>query len=195
MKKHNDSYRKDLKEEYKIFEEAARERVIRLLKGQESNGGGSTKRGDKLSEDLLSGLELVDLLEIQPADEAIAERLTQIQVFLKEKSAEIDEKFAEKKRKLATGDELTTGVLKVVKVYLAVKRRIQPGDKMAGRHGNKGVVSNILPVEDMPHDANGVPVDIVLNPLGVPSRMNVGQILETHLGMAAKGLGDKIEKC
>lgn len=182
-----------MKEEYKIFEEAARERVIRLLKGQESNGGGSTKRGDKLSEDLLSGLELVDLLEIQPADEAIAERLTQIQVFLKEKSAEIDEKFAEKKRKLATGDELTTGVLKVVKVYLAVKRRIQPGDKMAGRHGNKGVVSNILPVEDMPHDANGVPVDIVLNPLGVPSRMNVGQILETHLGMAAKGLGDKIE--
>ncbi|MEX3013905.1 hypothetical protein AB3515_17985 [Acinetobacter baumannii] len=114
---------------------------------------------------------------------------------MKEKSAEIDEKFAEKKRKLATGDELTTGVLKVVKVYLAVKRRIQPGDKMAGRHGNKGVVSNILPVEDMPHDANGVPVDIVLNPLGVPSRMNVGQILETHLGMAAKGLGDKIEKC
>ena len=104
-----------MKEEYKIFEEAARERVIRLLKGQESNGGGSTKRGDKLSEDLLSGLELVDLLEIQPADEAIAERLTQIQVFLKEKSAEIDEKFAEKKRKLATGDELTTGVLKLLK--------------------------------------------------------------------------------
>ena len=189
-----DAYRKDLKEEYKIFEEAARERIVRLLKGQESNGGGSTKRGDKLSEDVLSGLELVDLLEIQPNDEAIAERLTQIQVFLKEKSYEIDEKFAEKKRKLSTGDELTTGVLKVVKVYLAVKRRIQPGDKMAGRHGNKGVVSNILPVEDMPHDANGVPVDIVLNPLGVPSRMNVGQILETHLGMAAKGLGDKIEK-
>ena len=189
-----DAYRKDLKEEFKIFEEAARERIIRLLKGQESNGGGTTKRGDKLTEDLLSGLELVDLLEIQPVDEGIAERLTQIQVFLKEKGIEIDEKFAEKKRKLSTGDELTTGVLKVVKVYLAVKRRIQPGDKMAGRHGNKGVVSNILPVEDMPHDANGVPVDIVLNPLGVPSRMNVGQILETHLGMAAKGLGDKIDK-
>ena len=189
-----DAYRKDLKEEYKIFEEAARERVIRLLNGQESNVGGTTKRGDKLSEDVLSSLELVDLLEIQPTDEGIAERLTQIQVFLKEKSQEIDEKFAEKKRKLSTGDELTTGVLKVVKVYLAVKRRIQPGDKMAGRHGNKGVVSNILPVEDMPHDANGVPVDIVLNPLGVPSRMNVGQILETHLGMAAKGLGEKIDK-
>ncbi|OTG80746.1 DNA-directed RNA polymerase subunit beta [Acinetobacter sp. ANC 4648] len=189
-----DAYRKDLKEEYKIFEEAARERIVRLLTGQESNGGGTTKRGDKLSEDMLSGLEFVDLLEIQPADEGIAERLTQIQVFLKEKSIEIDEKFAEKKRKLSTGDELTTGVLKVVKVYLAVKRRIQPGDKMAGRHGNKGVVSNILPVEDMPHDIHGVPVDIVLNPLGVPSRMNVGQILETHLGMAAKGLGDKIDK-
>ena len=188
-----DAYRKDLKEEYKIFEEAARERIVRLLNGQESNGGGTTKRGDKLNDALLSGLELVDLLEIQPVDEAIAERLSQIQVFLKEKSLEIDEKFAEKKRKLSTGDELTTGVLKVVKVYLAVKRRIQPGDKMAGRHGNKGVVSNILPVEDMPHDANGVPVDIVLNPLGVPSRMNVGQILETHLGMAAKGLGEKID--
>ncbi|RKG36564.1 DNA-directed RNA polymerase subunit beta [Acinetobacter rongchengensis] len=189
-----DAYRKDLKEEFKIFEEAARERIVRLLKGQESNGGGTTKRGDKLTEDVLSNLELVDLLEVQPADEGIAERLTQIQVFLKEKSQEIDEKFAEKKRKLSTGDELTTGVLKVVKVYLAVKRRIQPGDKMAGRHGNKGVVSNILPVEDMPHDIHGVPVDVVLNPLGVPSRMNVGQILETHLGMAAKGLGDKIDK-
>ncbi|WP_296283348.1 DNA-directed RNA polymerase subunit beta [uncultured Acinetobacter sp.] len=189
-----DAYRKDLKEEFKIFEEAARERIVRLLKGQESNGGGTTKRGDKLTEDVLSNLELVDLLEVQPTDEGIAERLTQIQVFLKEKSQEIDEKFAEKKRKLSTGDELTTGVLKVVKVYLAVKRRIQPGDKMAGRHGNKGVVSNILPVEDMPHDIHGVPVDVVLNPLGVPSRMNVGQILETHLGMAAKGLGDKIDK-
>src|SRR5574344_2395859 len=187
-----DAYRKDLKEEYKIFEEAARERIIRLLKGQESNGGGTTKRGDKLSEDVLSGLELVDLLEIQPSDEAIAERLTQSQTFLKEKSFEIDEKFAEKKRKLSTGDELTTGVLKIVKVYLAIKRRIQPGDKMAGRHGNKGVVSVIMPVEDMPHDENGVPVDIVLNPLGVPSRMNVGQILDTHLGLAAHGLGLKI---
>ncbi|KAF5305875.1 hypothetical protein FQR65_LT18660 [Abscondita terminalis] len=114
-----DAYRKDLKEEFKIFEEAARERIVRLLKGQESNGGGTTKRGDKLTEDVLSNLELVDLLEVQPADEGIAERLTQIQVFLKEKSHEIDEKFAEKKRKLSTGDELTTGVLKVVKVYLA----------------------------------------------------------------------------
>ncbi|WLF84230.1 DNA-directed RNA polymerase subunit beta [Moraxella sp. ZY210820] len=189
-----DAYRKDLKEEYKIFEEAARERIVRLLKDQVSNGGGTTKRGDTLTEDILSRLEVVDLLEIQPADEGVAERLAQIQTFLKEKGVEIDEKFAEKKRKLSSGDELTTGVLKVVKVYLAVKRRIQPGDKMAGRHGNKGVVSNILPVEDMPYDINGVPVDIVLNPLGVPSRMNVGQILETHLGLAARGLGEQIDK-
>lgn len=189
-----DAYRKDLKEEYRIFEEAARERVLRLLNGQKVNGGGGTKRGDTLDENVLSGLELAQLLEVQPVDEGIAERLQQIQDFLKEKQKDIDEKFAEKKRKLSTGDELTHGVLKVVKVYLAVKRRIQPGDKMAGRHGNKGVVSVIMPVEDMPYDINGVPVDVVLNPLGVPSRMNVGQILETHLGLAARGLGQKIEK-
>ena len=97
-----------------------------------------------------------------------------------------------KKNKLTQGDDLAPGVLKIVKVYLAIKRRIQPGDKMAGRHGNKGVISVIMPVEDMPYDDNGEPVDIVLNPLGVPSRMNVGQILETHLGAAAKGLGERI---
>ncbi|MBP5133617.1 DNA-directed RNA polymerase subunit beta, partial [Pseudomonas protegens] len=102
--------------------------------------------------------------------------------------------FEDKKRKLQQGDDLAPGVLKIVKVYLAIRRRIQPGDKMAGRHGNKGVVSVIMPVEDMPHDANGTPVDVVLNPLGVPSRMNVGQILETHLGLAAKGLGEKINR-
>ena len=114
--------------------------------------------------------------------EAIAERVKQIRI-------EFDEKFEEKKTKLTSGDDLAPGVLKMVKVYLAVKRRIQPGDKMAGRHGNKGVISMIVPVEDMPYDENGRPVDVVLNPLGVPSRMNVGQILETHLGWAAKGLG------
>ena len=97
--------------------------------------------------------------------------------------------FEAKRKKLTQGDELPPGVLKMVKVYVAVKRRLQPGDKMAGRHGNKGVISKIVPVEDMPHMADGTPVDIVLNPLGVPSRMNVGQILETHLGWAAKGLG------
>ena len=104
----------------------------------------------------------------------------------------MEERYESKKDKLSSGDDLAPGVLKIVKVYLAVKRRIQPGDKMAGRHGNKGVISVIMPVEDMPYDERGEPIDIVLNPLGVPSRMNVGQILETHLGMAAHGLGLKI---
>merc|ERR1711959_396127 len=102
--------------------------------------------------------------------------------------------MGEKKRKINLGDDLAPGVLKIVKIYIAVKRRIQPGDKMAGRHGNKGVISKIMPVEDMPYDKNGDPVDIILNPLGVPSRMNVGQVLETHLGLAAKGLGEKINR-
>ena len=105
----------------------------------------------------------------------------------------LEERFEDKRRKLQSGDDLAPGVLKIVKVYLAIKRRIQPGDKMAGRHGIKGVISVIMPVEDMPHDKNGEPVDIVLNPLGVPSRMNVGQVLEMHLGLAAKGLGEKID--
>ena len=107
---------------------------------------------------------------------------------------EFDGRFEEKRAKLTSGDDLAPGVLKMVKVYLAVKRRIQPGDKMAGRHGNKGVISTIVPIEDMPHMEDGTPVDVVLNPLGVPSRMNVGQVLETHLGWAAKGVGIKIGK-
>jgi DNA-directed RNA polymerase subunit beta len=142
----------------------------------------------------LAGLKLDQWFDIRPTDEVVADQLERAQAYLKERQEEIEAKFEDKKRKITTGDDLTHGVLKVVKVYLAVKRRIQPGDKMAGRHGNKGVVSVIMPVEDMPHDANGDPVDIVLNPLGVPSRMNVGQILETHLGWAAKGLGTKIGK-
>lgn len=189
-----DAYRKDLKEEFRIFEEAARERITRLLNGQKVSGGGGTRNGTVLDADTMRPMDVNQLLDVHPADEGVAERLAQIQDFLKEKQREIDDKFSEKKRKLSTGDELAHGVLKVVKVYLAVKRRIQPGDKMAGRHGNKGVVSVIMPVEDMPYDVNGEPVDIVLNPLGVPSRMNVGQILETHLGWAAKGLGQKIDR-
>lgn len=122
------------------------------------------------------------------------EQLEKAQAYISDRRQLLDDKFEDKKRKLQQGDDLAPGVLKIVKVYLAIKRRIQPGDKMAGRHGNKGVVSVIMPVEDMPHDANGTPVDIVLNPLGVPSRMNVGQILETHLGLAAKGLGEKINR-
>ncbi|WP_230660868.1 DNA-directed RNA polymerase subunit beta [Psychrobacter sp. I-STPA10] len=188
-----DSYRKDLKEELRIFEEAARSRIGTLLDGQKISGGAGLKSGTVLGLDELKEMSLETLLDIQPVEEEIAERLTQIAEFLSDKQDDIDTKFAEKKRKLTSGDELAHGVQKIVKVYLAVKRRIQPGDKMAGRHGNKGVVSRIMPVEDMPYDEHGNPVDIVLNPLGVPSRMNIGQVLETHLGMAAKGLGDKID--
>ncbi len=122
-------------------------------------------------------------------------QLEQIEEGLSQKRKAFDDAFEEKKKKLTQGDELPPGVQKMVKVYVAVKRRLQPGDKMAGRHGNKGVISKIVPVEDMPYMADGTPVDVVLNPLGVPSRMNVGQILETHLGWAAKGLGKKIGEC
>ncbi len=126
------------------------------------------------------------------SDAKLNDALASAQRQLDEQNKLLEDRFEDKKGKLQSGDDLAPGVLKIVKVYLAIKRRIQPGDKMAGRHGNKGVISVIMPVEDMPYDENGEPVDIVLNPLGVPSRMNVGQILETHLGMAAKGLGDKI---
>jgi DNA-directed RNA polymerase subunit beta len=129
---------------------------------------------------------------VRLANEEAAQQLEQLQEGLEQTRKAFDAAFEEKKRKLTSGDELPPGVQKMVKVYLAVKRRLQPGDKMAGRHGNKGVISKITPIEDMPHMADGTPVDVVLNPLGVPSRMNVGQILETHLGWAAKGLGKRI---
>ncbi|MBO6225201.1 MAG: DNA-directed RNA polymerase subunit beta, partial [Psychrobacter sp.] len=188
-----DSYRKDLKEELRIFEEAARGRIGNLLDGQKVSGGAGLKAGTVMALADMKDMSLETLLDIQPVEEEISERLTQIAEYLVDKQKDIDVKFAEKKRKLTAGDDLQHGVQKIVKVYLAVKRRIQPGDKMAGRHGNKGVVSRIMPVEDMPYDENGNTVDIVLNPLGVPSRMNIGQVLETHLGMAAKGLGEKID--
>lgn len=187
-----DDYRKDLKEELVIFEAAAKGRILSLLDGKKVSGGAGFKAGTILSTKDIENLPLESLLDIQPAEEEVSERLGQIAEFLSDKQKDIDNKFTEKKRKLTQGDDLAHGVQKIVKVYLAVKRRIQPGDKVAGRHGNKGVVSRIMPVEDMPYDENGNPVDIVLNPLGVPSRMNIGQVLETHLGMAAKGLGDKI---
>ena len=132
--------------------------------------------------------------DIVLADDEKQTYLDQINAQNDEIKADYDNEFDIKRRKITQGDDLAPGVQKIVKVYLAVRRRLQPGDKMAGRHGNKGVISNIVPVEDMPHDEFGVPVDIVLNPLGVPSRMNIGQILETHLGLAAKGVGEKLER-
>ena len=142
----------------------------------------------------LSRLSDAELFDQQLDDDTAVRELENIATQLDEFRAEYKEKYEAIRRKLTEGDDLTPGVLKIVKVYLAVKRRIQPGDKMAGRHGNKGVISKICPIEDMPFDENGKPVDIVLNPLGVPSRMNIGQVLEVHLGLAAKGIGDVINK-
>jgi DNA-directed RNA polymerase subunit beta len=193
IEKHQlDEYRKDLKEEYRIFEEATFSRLVNLLSGQSVVSGAGLSKGTTLSADVLNELKRDQWFKLKLAEADLNEALASAQRQLEEQNRLLEERFEDKKRKLQSGDDLAPGVLKIVKVYLAIKRRIQPGDKMAGRHGNKGVISVIMPVEDMPYDENGEPVDIVLNPLGVPSRMNVGQILETHLGMAAKGLGDKI---
>jgi DNA-directed RNA polymerase subunit beta len=188
-----DDYRKDLKEEYRIFEEATFARLENLLAGKNTVSGAGLAKGTTLDATVLADLEREQWFKIKLPDAEINEVLVSAERQLEEQSKLLEDRFEDKKRKLQSGDDLAPGVLKIVKVYLAIKRRIQPGDKMAGRHGNKGVISVIMPVEDMPYDENGEPVDIVLNPLGVPSRMNVGQILETHLGMAAKGLGDKID--
>jgi len=188
-----DQFRKDLNEEYRIVEEATFARLRSLLEGQKVLSGPGLKKNDELTSDVLDGLKSDDWLKLRLAEESINAALEDADKQLGEHRKTLEERFEDKKRKLTTGDDLAPGVLKIVKVYLAIKRRIQPGDKMAGRHGNKGVISVIMPVEDMPFDETGEPVDIVLNPLGVPSRMNVGQILETHLGLAAKGLGNKID--
>jgi DNA-directed RNA polymerase subunit beta len=187
-----DAIRKDLNEEFRIVEQATFERLQRKLVGLSAEGGAGLKKGEEITDEFLSGLKKSDWFKIRVADEAISEELELAKKQLEERRESLDKRFEDKKGKLQTGDDLAPGVLKIVKVYVATKRRVQPGDKMAGRHGNKGVISVIMPVEDMPYDANGEPVDIVLNPLGVPSRMNVGQILETHFGMAATGLGRKI---
>ncbi|WP_347331075.1 DNA-directed RNA polymerase subunit beta [Marinimicrobium locisalis] len=187
-----DEVRKDLNEEFRIVERAIYGRLRSALIGQKVASGKGVKKGEVLTEETLDSIEKDQWFKLRMAEESLNEQLDSAEAQLIERRKILDDRFEDKKRKLSTGDDLAPGVLKIVKVYLAIKRRIQPGDKMAGRHGNKGVISVIMPVEDMPYDDQGVPVDIVLNPLGVPSRMNVGQILETHLGMAAKGLGDKI---
>ena len=189
-----DAIRKDLNEEFRIVETATFERLSSALVGRKADGGAGLKKGTALTQEILDDIEHGQWFKIRMAEDALNEQLEKAQAYLSDRRKLLDEKFEDKKRKLQQGDDLAPGVLKIVKVYLAVKRRIQPGDKMAGRHGNKGVVSIIMPVEDMPYDEHGEPVDIVLNPLGVPSRMNVGQILETHLGLAARGLGTKINR-
>ncbi|MDD1613847.1 MAG: DNA-directed RNA polymerase subunit beta, partial [Methylococcaceae bacterium] len=188
-------YRKDLDDQLKILEEDIFARVARLLVGKVAQSGpGGHKAGTEVTQDYLNGLRHSEWLKIKMKDEDINLQLETVVAQVEQQRKDFDEKFEVKRKKITMGDDLAPGVLKMVKVYLAVKRRIQPGDKMAGRHGNKGVISMIRPIEDMPYTADGNPVDIVLNPLGVPSRMNVGQVLETHLGWAAKGLGIKIGK-
>jgi DNA-directed RNA polymerase subunit beta len=186
-------YKQDLADQMRIVEDDAFGRIKRLIEGKAATGGpNKLKKGETVTAEYLQNVGRYDWFDIRLSDEEAARQLEQLKDGLAQARAEFDNRFEEKKRKLTQGDDLQAGVQKMVKVYLAVKRRIQPGDKMAGRHGNKGVISKIAPVEDMPHMADGTPVDIVLNPLGVPSRMNIGQILETHLGWAAKGLGMRI---
>ena len=189
-------YKTDLGDQFRIVEADAFARIERLLINKVANGGPKKLvKGTKITKAYLDDVERHSWFDIRLASDETQDQLEQLKDSLAEKRVEFDAAFEEKKKKLTSGDELPPGVQKMVKVYLAVKRRLQPGDKMAGRHGNKGVISKIVPVEDMPHMADGTAMDIVLNPLGVPSRMNVGQILETHLGWAAKGLGKRMETC
>jgi len=186
-------FRLDLNDQLRIVEADAFDRIEKLLTGKVANGGPSKlAKGTKIDKAYLTSIDKHHWFDIRPADEDVASQLESIKNSIEQQRHSFDLAFEEKRKKLTQGDELPAGVLKMVKVYLAVKRRLQPGDKMAGRHGNKGVVSKIVPVEDMPYMADGTPCDIVLNPLGVPSRMNVGQVLEVHLGWAAKGIGQRI---
>ncbi len=194
-----DRVRKDFADQQRIMENDTFQRVERLLVGKVADGGPrNLAPGAKVTkaylQELASNGSRDQWLEIRMRAEDVATQLEAVAAQIKQQREEFRDRYEVKKRKISSGDDLAPGVLKMVKVYVAVKRRVQPGDKMAGRHGNKGVISKVVPIEDMPFSADGEPVDIVLNPLGVPSRMNVGQVLETHLGWAANGLGVKIEK-
>lgn len=185
--------KKDFDDQFRILEAAIYMRLRSQIVGKVVNGGAGLKKGDVITDAFLDGLKKADWFALRMKDEDASEAIERAQKQIQAHEKEFERRFADKRGKITAGDDLAPGVLKMVKVFLAVKRRIQPGDKMAGRHGNKGVVSNVVPVEGMPYMASGETVDIVLNPLGVPSRMNIGQILEVHLGWAAKGLGRKIQ--
>jgi len=187
--------RKDLDDQLRIVESAIYQRLENSLLGKVADKGPQgLKKGTKITAEFLTGLDPEEWFKLRMRDNDANDLLEHLADQVKEQRKVFDERFAEKKGKITRGDDLAPGVLKMVKVYMAVKRRIQPGDKMAGRHGNKGVISMIVPQEDMPYMEDGTPVDVVLNPLGVPSRMNIGQVLETHLGWAAKGLGQRISE-
>jgi DNA-directed RNA polymerase subunit beta len=188
-----EAVKKDLGDQQRILEDDIYQRVERLLLNKLAAGGpAGLKAGNKVTKSYLDELKREQWFAVRVKNDEANAQLEQAAERLRSQQQEFERRFEEKKKKITAGDDLAPGVLKMVKVYLAVKRRVQPGDKMAGRHGNKGVISTIVPVEDMPYMEDGTPVDIVLNPLGVPSRMNVGQVLETHLGWAAKGLGLRI---
>jgi DNA-directed RNA polymerase subunit beta len=190
---HLDQSKKDADDEATVVEQATKTRLCELLKAKKAIKGNGVKKGETLIQEKLESLELNDIFSIRTDEDNVNDVIEDTEKSYNEYVKDIKTRFEEKKAKIIRGHDLAPGVIKIVKVYLAIKRRIQPGDKMAGRHGNKGVISEIMPVEDMPYDDNGNPVDIVLNPLGVPSRMNVGQVLETHMGCAAKGIGEKID--
>ncbi|MDB3952231.1 DNA-directed RNA polymerase subunit beta, partial [Gammaproteobacteria bacterium] len=190
---HLDQSKKDADDEAMVVEQATKTRLCELLKAKKAIKGNGVKKGETLTQEKLESLELNDIFSIRTDADNVNDVIEDTEKSYNEYVKDIKTRFEEKKAKIIRGHDLAPGVIKIVKVYLAIKRRIQPGDKMAGRHGNKGVISEIMPVEDMPYDDNGNPVDIVLNPLGVPSRMNVGQVLETHMGCAAKGIGQKID--
>jgi DNA-directed RNA polymerase subunit beta len=187
------SKRKNLRVQF--LESSVKESLIKLLVGNKiSSATDKIKAGTKLDEDSLNQLSKAQLIKIVVDDSKVMDRVEKMIKVNSKQVAEVEKEYSDKVARIKAGDELGQGILKIVKVYIASKYRLQPGDKMAGRHGNKGVVSKIAPIEDMPYSEDGEPVDIVLNPLGVPSRMNVGQILETHLGFASKELGKKIGK-
>ena len=190
-----ESFAKDRDDEKKILERGYYGRLKEYLIGQKASSNlNSVKNGDLLTVDIIDNLSRNDLRLITIEDDKIQKNIEKLSKHFDGVIKTLEDRFNDKVDKLQRGDELLPGVMKMVKVFIAVKRKLQSGDKMAGRHGNKGVISRIIPVEDMPYLEDGTPVDVVLNPLGVPSRMNVGQILETHLGWAAAGLGNKISK-
>src|SRR5699024_3875484 len=188
-----DEVRRNLADQQRIFEDDLFDRLRSMLLGQVADGGPKRlKANSEVTAADLDSMEREKWFDVRLHDEDAQSKLEAIAKRLSDQKADFERQLTSKKTKITQGDELAPGVLKMVKVYLAVKRRIQPGDKMAGRHGNKGVISQIVPVEDMPYLEDGTPADIVLNPLGVPSRMNIAQVMETHLGWAARGIGLRI---
>jgi len=187
--------RKDLDDQLAIVESAIYQRLENALIDKVADKGPQgLKKGTMITAEYLAGLDSEEWFKLRMQDNDTNDLVEHLADQVKDQRNAFDERYEEKKGKITRGDDLAPGVLKMVKVYMAVKRRIQPGDKMAGRHGNKGVISMIVPQEDMPYMEDGTPIDVVLNPLGVPSRMNIGQVLETHLGWAAKGLGHQISE-